>query len=144
MLGETSLDRVAAERAPGVRREQRVVGLAGALGEPGAQDRDGLGGQRRDALLATLAQAADVRSDAELNVAAGEAGELRCPQSGLGAEQQHRVIAAAGPSAAVRRGQERVELGFGQERDQRAFEALGWDRQDALIVAACSGWRSAA
>jgi hypothetical protein len=50
----------------------------------------------------------------------------------LGGEQQHGVVAAAGPSAAIGCGEQRVDLGFGEERDERALEALGRDRQDAL------------
>ena len=63
-------------------------------------------------------------------VAAGEADEFGGAQSGLGGEQQHGVVAAAGPGAAVGRGEQRVDLRFGQERDQRALEALGRDRQN--------------
>ncbi len=70
------LDRVAAEGAAGAGGQQRVVGVAGAFGDPGAQDRDGLFGQRGDALLAALAKAADVGADAELEVVAAKAGEL--------------------------------------------------------------------
>jgi hypothetical protein len=86
VCSEAVFDRVAAELAAGTCREQRLVGVAGALGQPGAQDRDGLLGERRDALSAALAQAADVRADAEVNVAAGEADQLGRAQAGLGGE----------------------------------------------------------
>ena len=66
------------------------------------------------------------------DVAAVQAGQLGDAQAGLGAKQQQRVIATPGPGAAVRGGEERVDLGFGGERDQRAVAALGRDRQDAL------------
>ena len=131
VFGEAVLERVAAECSAGAGREQRVVGVPGALCEPGAQDRDGLLGQRRDPLLAALAQAVDVRAGAEVDVAALQCGQLGCAQPGLGGEQQHRVVAPAGPGGAVGCGEQRVDLGFGEERDERPLEALGWDREDA-------------
>ena len=66
VLGESSLERVAAKRPAGAGRERGVVGVSGTLGEPSPQDRDRLLGQRRDPLLSALAQAADVRSGAEV------------------------------------------------------------------------------
>ena len=41
------------------------------------------------------------------------------------------MVASAGPGAAVGRGEQRVDLGFGEVGDQRPVEALGRDRQDA-------------
>jgi hypothetical protein len=41
------------------------------------------------------------------------------------------VIAPAGPVVAVGRGEQRVDLRFGQERDERPLEALGRDREHA-------------
>ena len=73
-----------------------------------------------------------MRAGAEVDVAAGEADQLGGAQPGLGGEQHQRVVAAADPGAAVGCGEQRVELGFGEERDERALVALGRDRQDAL------------
>jgi hypothetical protein len=47
-----------------------------AFGQPGAHDRDGQGQQRRVSLFAAFAQAANVRSDAEDDTGAGQAGQL--------------------------------------------------------------------
>ena len=66
------------------------------------------------------------------DVAAVQAGQLGGAQPGLGGEQQQRVVATPGPGAAVGGGEQRVDLGFGEERDQRAVAAFGRDRQDAL------------
>jgi len=58
--GQALLDGVCAEWGAAAGREDRVGGLAGPFGEPGAQDRGERGGERGDALLAALAQAVDV------------------------------------------------------------------------------------
>ena len=106
-------------------------GVPSTLGEPSSQDCDGLFGQRRDPLLSALPQAADVRAGAEVNVAAFEGSELGCAQPGLDGEQEHRVIAPTGPGVAIGRGEQRLDFGFGQERDQRFLEPLGRDREHA-------------
>ena len=131
VVGESSLERVAAERPAGAGRERGVVGVSSTLGEPSPQDCDGLFGQRRDPLLSALPQAADVRAGAEVNVAAFEGGELGCAQPGLDGEQEHRVIAPTSPGVAIGRGEQRLDFGFGEERDQRFLEPLGRDREHA-------------
>ena len=57
-------------------REQRFVGLALAFFDPGAEDRDGLAGQRRDPLLPSLADHLDARAAAEGDIADAQGGEL--------------------------------------------------------------------
>ncbi len=79
VLGEALLDGVAAELSAGAVREQRLAGVAVAFGEPGPQDCDGDLGQRGDPLFASLAVAGDVRACAEVDVAAGQAGQLGDP-----------------------------------------------------------------
>ena len=54
-------------------------------------------GERGGPVLAALAVAADVRAGAEVDVVAGQAGELGDPQSGLDGEQEQGVVAAAVP-----------------------------------------------
>jgi hypothetical protein len=76
MLGEAVLDGVAAESGALAGGEQWVGWLAGVLVKPGAHDGDGGVGERSDALLASLPQAADVRAVCEVDVAAAQAGEL--------------------------------------------------------------------
>ena len=82
--------------------------------------------------LRPLPMAADVRAGAEAHVAAGQADQLGGAQPGLDGEQDQRVVAAADPGRLVGGGEQRVDLGFGEERDERLVEALGRDRQDAL------------
>jgi hypothetical protein len=48
----------------------------------------------------------------------------------LSEQDDDRVVAAAGPTHAVRGVDERVELGLGEIGDQRAFVAFGPDLQD--------------
>jgi hypothetical protein len=81
-------------------REQRTVG--GAL--------VGLARQRRDALLAALADHADVRTAAQVGVGAREREHLRDAEPGLDGREQQRVVAASGPGAAVGRVKQRVDL----------------------------------
>src|ERR1039457_145927 len=83
--GDAMLDGVTAERPAGDGGEERVGGVAVALGEPGGEhgaDRS----QWRGSLPAALAGAADVRARAEDDVGAGEADELGDPQPGMGGE----------------------------------------------------------
>jgi len=68
----------------------------------------------------------------EVDVAAAKAGQLRCPESGLGQQDDDRVVAATRPARAVGGVDERVELGLGEVGDQRAFVALGPDLLDPL------------
>jgi hypothetical protein len=107
------------------------AGSPASFGEPGAQDGDGDWAERGDPLLASLAMAGDVRPGAEVDVAAGECGQLGDPQPGLGGEREHGVIAPSGPGALVRGGEERTDFGFGEPGDERLVESLGGDGQDA-------------
>lgn len=71
----------------------------------------------------------DGRATAERHVRAPEAGQLRDAQTGPDRERQQSVVPAAGPGPAIARGEERVDLGVGQVRDEGALEALGRDGQ---------------
>jgi hypothetical protein len=88
VLGESSLERVAAEAATLAGPEQRFVGLAGAFVKPEPQLPGGRAGEWRGALLASLAAAAEVRAGVEVDVAAVEPGQLGGPQPGLDGHQQ--------------------------------------------------------
>ena len=64
VLGDPSFQGVAAERGAAAGDEQRAGWQPAAFGEPAAQDGDGGGGERGDALLAALALGDDVRARA--------------------------------------------------------------------------------
>jgi hypothetical protein len=132
VLGDPAGERFAGQRRAGAGRKQRPRGRVAAFGQPRAQNRGGLLGQRSDALLAALADGGGVRAGAEVDVAAAKARQLRCPHAGLGEQDDDRVVAATGPRRAVRRIDQRVELGLGEIGDQRAFVAFGPDLQDPL------------
>ena len=66
------------------------------------------------------------------DVAAVQAGELGDPQAGLDGEQQQGPVAPACPAGLVRRGEQRVDLGGGQEGDDPLVGPLGRDRQHPL------------
>jgi hypothetical protein len=70
------IDRIAAELPASAVGEQRLAGLAAAFGYPAAEHRDGLGGERGDALLSAFAGAGDVRPGAEVDIAGGQPGQL--------------------------------------------------------------------
>jgi hypothetical protein len=53
--------------------------------------------------------------------------ELGDAQAGSDHGEQERVIAASEPAGLVRRGEERVDLGFGEVGNVVAFVAFGWD-----------------
>ena len=110
-------------------REQGIGRASGAFGQPDLDGGDGDRDQRRNPVLASLADAVDVGAGAELDVAAIEPDQLGGSQPGLGGEHDQRVVAAAGPSGALRRGEQRIEFVFGEECDDRFVGALGWDRE---------------
>ena len=74
---------VVAERAAAVVREDRPAGFGGQLVQPRPQRHEGVLAQRRAALLAALALAAQMASRVELHILAAQADQLRCPQPGL-------------------------------------------------------------
>jgi hypothetical protein len=123
VLGDEPLDGVAGELAAGLGGEQRAGGVGAELGEPGPQDLDGLGGERGGPVLAALAVAADVRPGAQVDVLAGQAGELRYPQPGLDVEQEQGVIAAAVPGLAAGGGDQRAGLLGGEVADDSPARA---------------------
>ena len=108
MLGDEPFDGVAGEPAAGLGGEQRAAGGGAELGEPGSEHPDGLAGERGCPVFAAFAVAADVRAGAEVDVLAGEAGELGYPQPGLDGEQEQGVVAAAVPGLPVWGGEQRV------------------------------------
>src|SRR6266540_5347159 len=57
VTGQAALDGVVAEACAGARGKQRVMGLAGLLGEPAAQHRDGEPGERGGAFFAAICRA---------------------------------------------------------------------------------------
>ena len=66
-----------------------------------------------------------------MNVAASQAGELGGAQSGLDGEEEQCVVASAGPGAAIGSFEQRVDLVFVEEGDDRAVGPLEWDREHA-------------
>src|SRR5205814_9904600 len=76
VFGDEPFDGVAREWASSLGGKQRAVRGGIELCEPGPEDLDGLPGERCCPVLATLAVTADVRAGAQVDVLAGEAGEL--------------------------------------------------------------------
>jgi hypothetical protein len=125
-------DGIAAEPSSGPGREQRILEMAGSFGEPEPQQHLNRPVEGDGALLASFAFATDIRSGAEGDVAAVQAGELRNPQTGLEGQQQHDSVSTTFPPRSVRCCHEGVDLGGVQERHGPLVEPLRWDRQDAL------------
>ena len=71
-------------------------------------------------------------ADVEGEGGAGQRDQLGDPQPGLDSEDEHGVVASAGPCAAVGCGQEGVDLGFGEPGEQSALLAFGGDGQHPL------------
>ncbi len=76
VLGDQKRDRVVAERPAAAGWEQWLVTLAGAFGEPFAQDGDGLPGQWGCSLFPSFPEDLNVRAGAEVHVMAAQTGEL--------------------------------------------------------------------
>lgn len=49
------------------------------------------------------------------------------------------MVAASGPGAAIRAGEQSVHLDVGEERDDRLIGSLGWERQDPFDVGGVLG-----
>jgi len=81
--------------------EQRIRWLALALGEPLAQDRDGLRRQGRGAPFAAFAFNLDVRAGAEGDVADGERDQFGHAHAGQDRQQQQCVVTSPEPGCAV-------------------------------------------
>ena len=128
---EAVLDGVAAESGAGAGREQRLVGVAGALGQPCFEHGPGGRDERCSSCLSSFAGGVDVGAGAERDVLAVERDQFGDPQSCLDREREHRVVASAGPGVLVAGGQERVDLAVGEVGQQVALGAFGWDREDA-------------
>jgi hypothetical protein len=77
VFGDKLLDRVAAERATGSGAEDRVRIVAAAFGQPVAQHGNGCRCQWRDAILAALAVAAQVRASTQVGVLAAQPDQFR-------------------------------------------------------------------
>ena len=110
MPGDEPLNSVTGKPAAGLGGEQRAGGAGAELGEQVPHHLDGLAGERGGPVLAALAVAADVRPGAEVDVLPLQAGELGDPQSGLDAEQEQGVVAAAVPGLAARGCDQRVDF----------------------------------
>ena len=157
-------DRLGADRGAALPRRDRVVGdkratasrlsgrprLVGNNGSSGRPRRSASrpaaprpsGGERRAALLASLADTAHVGSRPEMDVAAAQPGQLGDPQPGLNRDQQH-VIATAYPPAGVRSREQRVDLLTVEEAHHRTVARRGGMASTRAISAACSGRWSA-
>jgi len=108
-------------------------------GEPGPQGGDGARGKRRNPVFAAFAVAGDVGAAAEVDIAAGQGGELGGPQPGLDREQHPGMVTAACPGCPVRGGKKGFGLGGGEERDDRLVGPLRRDGQDTFDVGGVLG-----
>jgi hypothetical protein len=82
-----TFDGVARQSASGAGGEQRLVALAGAFGEPDADDCLGWGGEWNGTMFAAC-ETTDVRSGADADVTAVEAGEFGHAKPGLNREEE--------------------------------------------------------
>ena len=83
------------------------------------------GGERCDPQLSSLAQAADMRAGAEMDIGAPKADQLGHPQACLGGKPKQGVVAPARPGRRGWSGQQCVEFRFGQESHKPPVETLG-------------------
>ena len=86
-------------------------------------------GQRDSALLAAFALAADVRAGVELMSPQSRPVSSESAQPGLDGQGDQCVVAPALPAVPVRGGEQRVDLGGGEERHGGLVEALRRDRE---------------
>src|SRR3954467_15706020 len=100
-----------AEVPTGAGREEGIVAVTTTFLSPDTQDRDVAGGQRDTALLAAFTLASNVSVGVELDVAAGEPGQLGKPQPCLHGQGDQCVIAPSLPAVPVRGGEQRIDFG---------------------------------
>ena len=82
--------------------------------------------------LRPLPRASDVRPVAELDVTAGEPGELGDTQPRLDRQGEQGVIPPAGPGSAIRGTEKRVDLDVVEKRDDGSLASLVRDGEDPL------------
>ena len=73
-----------------------------------------------------------MRFASEVDVAAGQLGELGDAQAGAQGEQEQRAVAPAGPGLPAGGIEQRLRLIVGEEADHGGAGALAGDSQDAL------------
>ena len=110
---------------------QRLVGSADALGEPGFEHCSDRRRERRSSCLSSFAGGVDVGAGGQRDVLAVERDQLGDPQPGLDREGKHRVVAPAGPGGLVAGQEQRVDFGVGEVGQEVALGAFGWDREHA-------------
>lgn len=118
VLGGSAVEPATAEPTAARGREQWAGGFSSAFGESAAQDGEGRGCQRSDPLLSALSSAADVRAGRDVNLTAGEPGQLGGTEPGPDRRERQRVVAPAGRDCAAARGEKSVDLVRIQERDE--------------------------
>src|SRR6266508_1524286 len=87
VLGEPVFDSVSGERAAATRGKEWVGRAPRPLGEPILEGRYRPGQQGRDPILASLAVAADVRTTAKVDIAAGQASQLGSAEPRLDSQE---------------------------------------------------------
>jgi len=136
MFREKVGNTVTTERTGPGRREQRFSWRRLTFFQPTPQSGNGVLAERRAALFATLAAAADVGAVVKYDVTTAEPGHLRHAKPGLSHQHQERSIASPRPRAAIRCGNESFNLGSGQELDGLALAFLAGNGEYALDLPA--------
>ena len=121
---------VAAQCSPGSCRKEGIF-IFRPLHQPDAQHRDDRRSKWRDPLLPSFAEAADMRTNAEMDVRLSERDQLRDTKPRLDRDDEERVVASTGPRPAIGRAKQRVDFRFGEEGHEPSLEAFGRDREHA-------------
>ena len=106
VFGDEAFDGVGAEPASGPGGEQRFVSLAASFGCPGGEQSGGGGVERNAAMLAALAEAADVGGVADGDVVVVEAGELGDSEPGLCTKREKGLVSSSFPAGRVGGGEQ--------------------------------------
>src|SRR5271167_2995053 len=110
------------------------MGVACPLTGPGSQGPYGAGGQGCDAVLAALSSAVDVGPGFELDISAGQPGQLGSPEPGFDRHLQQRAVSSPGLGAQIRCGQDGFDLVVGEVGDDGVVTKFGGNGQDSLDV----------
>jgi len=110
VLGYETFYSVRAEVVSAASREERIAWLAAVFAQPLLQDDDRLVVQWSAAVLAPLAQAADVSATTEVNVQDLESREFRQAKTGLDDDQQQGIVTPTVPGRPVGSRQETDDL----------------------------------
>jgi len=134
VLGDETLDRIAAESTATDAGKDRVIGQTVAFAQPSIDGPCCFRAERRATLFSAFPEAAHVSAGPQHDVLAVQANQLGNPQTCLDTNQKEGAITTPQPSGRIRNREQRVDLFPVEKLDRASFVAFIGHRQDALAM----------